>query len=278
MTDDWAKEIFASCGAVSEISWLTHADTGRFKGAGFLTFESSSAAAAAVALNGNDCEGRPMKIELAAPRKAAAPGGFAGSGDPGEPNQSVFVGNLSWSVTEEALRAAFAECGEITNIKFIMKDGEFKGTAFMDFESIEAATKAVALAGMDVSGRPVRINFSKGSKKPAWDAGATPKADGGRPQRPYKPQGEKPDGCTEIFCGNLPWSITEEKITEFFAGAGATVTSTRWLNDKESGEFKGIGFVGFGSTEEVDKAITLGGEQVDGRPIRIDFAGQKKAW
>jgi len=39
--------------------------------------------------------------------------------------------------------------------------------------------------------------------------------------------------------------------------------------------------VGFGETADVDKAVTLGGEQLDGRPIRIDYAGQKKkegAW
>ena len=29
-------------------------------------------------------------------------------------------------------------------------------------------------------------------------------------------------------------------------------------------------------TAHVDKAVTLGGEQLDGRPIRIDYAGQKK--
>lgn len=63
-------------------------------------------------------------------------------------------------------------------------------------------------------------------------------------------------------------------------GVNAQVTSTRWLNDKETGEFKGIGFVGFDDTSHVDKAVTLGGEQLDGRPIRIDFAGKKKegAW
>ena len=43
--------------------------------------------------------------------------------------------------------------------------------------------------------------------------------------------------CVEIFCGNLPWSIDEDKMTSFFKGCG-TVTNTRWLNDKETGDFK----------------------------------------
>ena len=84
--------------------------------------------------------------------------------------------------------------------------------------------------------------------------------------------------------GNKPlvsWSIDEEKVKAFFKKAGATVVGTRWLNDKESGEFKGIGFVEFADTADVDKAVGLGGEALDGRPIRIDYAGQKKkegAW
>ena len=103
----------------------------------------------------------------------------------------------------------------------------------------------------------------------------------GKTQRPSKPTGEKPEGCTELFCGNLSWSIDEEKVKAFFKKAGATVVGTRWLNDKESGEFKGIGFVEFADTADVDKAVGLGGEALDGRPIRIDYAGQKKkegAW
>lgn len=282
MTDDWIKEIFQPHGTVSTVEWLSHADTGRFKGAGFLTMGSGAeASAACAALNGQDCEGRPMKVEIAAPRKAAPPGGFAGSGEPGEPSESIFVGNLSWSIDEDTLRGAFAECGPISRIKWVEKDGEFKGICFVDFETVDAATKAVALAGTSVAGRPLRINFSKkaggGGDKGGDNKWGTPKggASGGRTERPYKPAGPKPDGCLELFCGNLPWSIDEEKITEFFKGAGATVSGTRWLNDKETGEFKGIGFVAFADTADVDKAVTLGGEQLDGRPIRLDYAGQK---
>ena len=280
MTDDWIKEEFQSVGTVEKVEWLTHSDTGRFKGSGFLTFSSGAEASAATSLNGKELEGRPMKVEVAQPKKPMAAGGFAGHGaeGPGEPSESIFLGNLSWSVTDEAIRGAFAECGEITNIKYLEKDGEFRGICFVDFDSVESATKAVALAGTDIAGRPCRVNFSK-KKEDKWGSagGASGGRDrgSGRVERPYKPQGPKPDGCTELFCGNLPWSIDEDKIGTFFAKSGATVTGTRWLNDKESGEFKGVGFVTFSSTEDVDKAVSMGGEQLDGRAIRIDYAGQK---
>jgi len=184
-----------------------------------------------------------------------------------EPSNSIFLGNLSWNIEEETVRAAFKDCGAISRIKWVEKDGEFRGIAFIDFESVEAATKAVALNGVDLGGRPARINFSK-PREPR-------PADPNKPQRTYKPQKEKPEGCVELFIGNLPWSIDDDKITNFFKSAG-TVTNVRWLNDRETQEFKGVGFVTFSSTEEVDKAVELAGESIDGRQIRIDYAGQKK--
>ena len=266
VTDEQIKEVFAKCGEITKIEWLTHADSGKFKGAGFLQFASAAAADAATKLNGNDLDGRAMKVEIATAKKERA-GGAAGNSDPGEPSNSIFLGNLAWNIEEETVRAAFKDCGAISRIKWVEKDGEFRGIAFIDFESVEAATKAVALNGVDLGGRPARINFSK-PREPR-------PADPNKPQRTYKPQKEKPEGCVELFIGNLPWSIDDDKITNFFKSAG-TVTNVRWLNDRETQEFKGVGFVTFSSTEEVDKAVELAGESIDGRQIRIDYAGQKK--
>mmetsp|Transcript_24718 Transcript_24718/g.79815 ORF Transcript_24718/g.79815 Transcript_24718/m.79815 type:complete len:418 (+) Transcript_24718:66-1319(+) len=279
INDDQIKEVFASCGAITSIDWLTHADTGKFKGAGFLQFESAAAASAATALNGNDLDGRPMKIELAAPRKAAGNAGATGAAnEPGEPSDAIFLGNLSWSIDEAAVRKAFEGCGTVTRVKFLEKDGQFMGKAFVDFDSVESATKAVALDGVDLAGRPARINFSKPrEKKEGWESAG--KSSAGKPQRTYKPQNPKPEGCVELFVGNLPWSIDEEKISAFFKPAG-TVVATRWLNDRETQEFKGVGFITLETTEQVDKAVELAGEYLDGRQVRIDYAGKKKegAW
>ena len=198
--------------------------------------------------------------------------------DLGEPSASLFLGNLSWSIDEESIRKLFEGCGEIQRIKWHEREGQFTGKAFLDFDSVDSATKAAAKSGQDLKGRPVRITFSKGGNGGA--AGGKGAGASGRVERPYKPEGAKPDGCVELFCGNLPWSIDDDKITDFFKDCG-TVTATRWLNDKETGDFKGVGWVTFSSTEEVDKAVEMGGEQLDGRPIRIDYAGQKKvaaAW
>merc|ERR1719424_2293251 len=88
VTDEQIKEVFAKCGEITKIEWLTHADSGKFKGAGFLQFASAAAADAATKLNGNDLDGRAMKVEIATAKKERA-GGAAG-GDPGEPSNSIF--------------------------------------------------------------------------------------------------------------------------------------------------------------------------------------------
>jgi len=57
----------------------------------------------------------------------------------------------------------------------------------------------------------------------------------------------------------------------FFSDCG-TVKECRW----PKGDFTGIGWVEFWTTEEVDVAIKKNGESLQGRPIRIDYAAARK--
>ncbi len=41
---------------------------------------------------------------------------------------TVFLGNLPFTITDESLTAAFQHCGEIVQIRWVEKDGEFKGS------------------------------------------------------------------------------------------------------------------------------------------------------
>lgn len=74
---------------------------------------------------------------------------------------TVFVGNLSWNATEDDVRAAFSECGTITNVRVPTdrETGQPKGFAFVDFEDTAATDAAVALSGTEVAGRAIRVDF-----------------------------------------------------------------------------------------------------------------------
>ncbi|KAI5063792.1 hypothetical protein GOP47_0020462 [Adiantum capillus-veneris] len=89
----------------------------------------------------------------------------------------VFVGGLQQSTTEETLREAFREFGDICEIR-LMKDqnGNLKGYAFIRFTTKEAAAKAQKEKhGATVQGKKIRVSPSTdqdrifiGSLKKEW--------------------------------------------------------------------------------------------------------------
>jgi len=79
----------------------------------------------------------------------------------------------------------------------------------------------------------------------------------------------------KLFIGNLPYSVTNESLKEFFQAAG-NVESARVITDRDSGRSKGFGFVEMSSEAEAQNAIqTLNGKECNGRPISVAEARPK---
>lgn len=78
--------------------------------------------------------------------------------------KSIFVGNLSFSVTEAALRPLFEAFGNVERVS-IMTDrdtGQPKGFGFVDMTDDGEAAKAIAaLNGKDVEGRTLTVNEAR---------------------------------------------------------------------------------------------------------------------
>ncbi len=73
----------------------------------------------------------------------------------------LFVGNLSYSVTSEALTELFAGHGSVVEAKVI----EGKGFGFVEMSSkTEADTAKEALNGTDFSGRSLNVDTAKPPK------------------------------------------------------------------------------------------------------------------
>ncbi len=65
-TEQDLSDKFAAFGTVKSVKLITHRDTGRSRGFGFIEMASEAEAhAAIVSLNGTDYEGRPMKVNEA---------------------------------------------------------------------------------------------------------------------------------------------------------------------------------------------------------------------
>ncbi|MCC5813903.1 MAG: RNA-binding protein [Leptospira sp.] len=79
-------------------------------------------------------------------------------------DSKIYVGNLNFRISEEALRNSFSSFGNITEIRMIRdrETGNFKGFAFISFETPESAQKAVsAMNGKDFEGRAIRVNIAE---------------------------------------------------------------------------------------------------------------------
>ena len=70
MTDGDLEELFAKFGEVKSAKIIMDRDTGRSKGFAFVEMMTEIAANEAIeALNGNECEGRTLKVNEARPRE-----------------------------------------------------------------------------------------------------------------------------------------------------------------------------------------------------------------
>jgi cold-inducible RNA-binding protein len=76
----------------------------------------------------------------------------------------------------------------------------------------------------------------------------------------------------KLYVGNLPFTTTDQDLSEMFAQAGQ-VASAKVIMDRDSGRSKGFGFVEMGSDREAEKAISqLNGSEINGRALTVNEA------
>ena len=96
-----------------------------------------------------------------------------------------------------------------------------------------------------------------------------------RPAASDEPPAKKAKNFT-LFVGNLPFSVTEDSVSEFFSENGVDVASVRLAKDNNTGKFKGFAHVDLNSEEDLNKALGLAGQDLGGRPVNIDQANSPK--
>lgn len=77
---------------------------------------------------------------------------------------NIYVGNLSYSVTDDELRDAFSAYGEVAKAKVIMdrETGRSKGFGFVEMPDKAEGNAAIeALNDAELSGRKMRVNEAR---------------------------------------------------------------------------------------------------------------------
>ncbi|MDD5672730.1 MAG: RNA-binding protein [Chitinivibrionales bacterium] len=106
--------------------------------------------------------------------------------------KKLYVGNLSWGATEEAVRNLFAQYGAVTSVSIITdrETGRSRGFAFVEMEGADEAI--AALNGKEFDGRALKVNEAQdkprtggggGGSRGGYGGGGGGGRDGGRRDR-----------------------------------------------------------------------------------------------
>lgn len=78
--------------------------------------------------------------------------------------KKLYVGNLSYSMTDDGLASAFAQCGTVESARVITDrdSGRSKGFGFVEMSSDAEAQKAIeTMNGQTVEGRPLNVSEAR---------------------------------------------------------------------------------------------------------------------
>ena len=105
-------------------------------------------------------------------------------------NSKLYVGNLSYSTTEDELRNLFAQAGTVSSVALI-KDrdsGRSKGFAFVEMSNQAEAQKAIEMFnGQNLGDRELRVSIAR----PQEERGGFRDRGSGHSRRPQQRGGNK---------------------------------------------------------------------------------------
>ncbi len=97
----------------------------------------------------------------------------------------LYVGNLPFTATEDAVRALFAPHGNVEKISLITDrdTGRARGFGFVEMSNADASRAMQALNGTDFDGRTLKINEAQERERSGGGGGGGGGANRGGPRR-----------------------------------------------------------------------------------------------
>lgn len=160
VTEEEITSTFSEYGEILNVK-IVYDRRGLSRGIAFVTYGKESEAESAVkAMHGQPFEGRTLVAQFAA-RNIAEPTGLKTVNNP---SRTLFIGNMSFDMSDKDLNDLFLEVENCTDVRIAMdrRTGLPRGFAHADFTDKESAMKAREyLNGKRVYGRDLRIDFSR---------------------------------------------------------------------------------------------------------------------
>jgi RNA recognition motif-containing protein len=100
----------------------------------------------------------------------------------------IYVGNLSYTTTEDSLRTEFQKHGTVDEVTIVVDrfTGRSRGFAFVNMPtSAEANAAIAAINGTEVDGRTVSVNEARSKKPEGGESGGSGGGGGFRRRRDF---------------------------------------------------------------------------------------------
>ncbi len=113
-----------------------------------------------------EIDGRAINVDYSKPKDTATPrqDRQKSFGDSlSAPSETLFVANLPFDVTEDAVAEEFSKHGSVLGVRLPtdMNSGAPKGFGYVQYASVEEAKDAFGkLTGTTIMGRPIRLDYS----------------------------------------------------------------------------------------------------------------------
>ncbi|KAL3420987.1 31 kDa ribonucleoprotein, chloroplastic [Phlyctema vagabunda] len=186
-----------------------------------------------------DTERRPGRFENRPERKVT-------------PGPTIYVGNLLFDITEDALIKEFEPFGQVKSAK-VMTDarGLSKGFANVEFETAEEAAAAIEAKNQSVlGGRRMIVNYVAKSSRPMGT------------NAPSK----------TLFIGNLAFEMSDADLNKLFREI-RNVIDVRVAIDRRTGQPRGFAHADFVDVESAVKGLeALQNKELYGRTLRVDYS------
>lgn len=178
----------------------------------------------------------------------------------GESSKTLWMGELEPWMDENFIKNVFSTvAGEAVNVKVIRdRNSGNAGYCFVEFNSVEAANKALALNGNPVpnSSRAFKLNWASGG-------GLVDRRDDRGPEY-------------SIFVGDLGPEVNEFVLVSLFQARFPSCKSAKIMTDAVTGQSRGYGFVRFSDEGDQQRALVeMQGVYCGNRPMRISTATPK---
>lgn len=191
--------------------------------------------------------------------------------------RTVFVRGLPYSTTSEQLSEKFSFIAPLKHATIVQdpKTKQSRGFGFVTFSDAADAKRAVdELHNQDFEGRKLKVEIAqprhredeKAGKEVPTPAGAPKKDDGVKKRAP------------RLIVRNLAWGVKKpEQLIKVFQSYGKVKEVI--IPKKKTGEMSGFAFVTMKGYKNAERAIEMvNGRDVEGRPVAVDWAVEKKDW